>query len=311
MTRLGLLNFGLRHIARPFLARTKTPKRAERDFIRAARFVFRTQRGTSFATKRHWLSNPKRELPISRISLGDVDDSGAILFLHGGGYVAGSAWTHRGMLAQLSRFAGVPVIAPDYRLAQYAPFPAAFEDAISAWYMLCHVEKIPAERIVLAGDSAGGGLALALLAHLLATGETPAALFGFSPWTDLTLTGPSLKTNEATDAILPRARMPELCEIVLGGGDPADPRISPLHADWAVPPPVYLQASETEILLDDARRMAETLRAAGGNVTLDLWPDAPHVWQIFDGWVPEARDALERAGAFAKAQLNRSHQGES
>ena len=304
MSRLGLLNFGLRRIARPFMSRTKTPERAEKDFVTAARFVFRTPRGMSFDAEQHLLSNPKRALSMSRISLGDVDDSAAILFMHGGGYVAGSAWTHRGMLAQLSRCAGVPVFAPDYRLAHHAPFPAAFEDAVSAWYILCHVQKIPANRIVLGGDSAGGGLALALLAHLLASGETPAGLVGFSPWTDLTLTSPSLEANEATDAILPRARMPDLCDIILQGADPADPRISPLHADWKTPPPVYLQASETEILRDDARRMAEKLRAVGGDVTLDLWKDAPHVWQIFDGWLPEARDALEKAGAFAKAQFS-------
>lgn len=303
MTRLGLLNFGLRNIARPFLARTKTPERAERDFVRAARFIFRTPKSMDFTTKPLLMSDPKREVPISRIALGDVDDTAAILYMHGGGYIAGSAWTHRGMLAQLSRFAGVPVFAPDYRLAHRAPFPAAFDDALSAWRVLRHVHKVPAERILLAGDSAGGGLALALLAHVLNEGETPAGLIGFSPWTDLTLASPSLETNEATDAILVAARMPELCDIVLAGADPADPRVSPLHAKWSAPPPVYLQASATEILYDDARRMADVLRDAGGEVSIDIWPDAPHVWQIFDGWIPEARDALQKAGAFAKSLL--------
>lgn len=311
MTRLGLLNFGLRRIARPFLARTKTPELAERDFVRAARFVFRKPRGMTFETSHVSLQNPMRDLAISRISVGAVDDTAAILYMHGGGYVAGSGWTHRGMLGQLSRLAQAPVFAPDYRLAQKAPFPAAFDDAVEAWRVLRTVHELPAERIVLAGDSAGGGLALALLAHVLGTGERPAGLIGFSPWTDLTLGGESLQTNEATDAILPRARMSELCEIVLAGADPADPRVSPLYAIWRAPPPVYIQASETEILLDDARRMAETLRQAGADVTLDLWPDAPHVWQIFDGWVPEARDALEKASAFAKACLNRRSQDEN
>ena len=303
MSRLQLLNFGLRRIARPFLARTKTPERAERDFRRASRFVFRVPKGLTFTTNHVLLSEPRRELPISRIALGAVDDTSAILYLHGGGYIAGSAWTHRGMLATLSRVAGVPVFAPDYRLAQIAPFPAAFDDALEAWNILTQVQKMPADRIVLAGDSAGGGLALALLAHLLAEGERPAGLIGFSPWTDLTLTGESLETNEATDAILVRARMPELCEIVLAGADPEDPRVSPLWATWRDPPPVYLQASKTEILYDDARRMIDVLQRVGGEATLDAWPDAPHVWQIFDGWIPEARDALTKAAAFAKKRL--------
>ena len=311
MTRLGLLNFGLRRIARPFMARTKTPEAAEHDFNRAARFVFRRPKALEISTNHVLLSEPKRELAISRIASGPVDDTAAILFMHGGGYIAGSAWTHRGMLGRLSEKAGVPVFAPDYRLAQYAPFPAAFDDAVVAWHALRAGHKLPAERIILAGDSAGGGLALALMAHLLGEGETPAGLIGMSPWTDLTLTGESLKTNEDSDAILIAARMPELCDIILAGADPADPRISPLHANWTNPPPVYIQASETEILLDDARRMADTLRAAGGKVTLDLWPDAPHVWQIFDGWIPQARDALNRAGAFAKGCLTRQSQDES
>lgn len=308
MTRLGLLNFGLRSIARPFMARTKTPEKAERDFVRAARFVFRVPKSISFSTDHHLIPEPMRRLPLSRISLGDVDDASAIMFIHGGGYVAGSPWTHRGMLAQLSRFAGVPVFAPTYRLAHRAPFPAAFEDAVAAWHLMRTVHKFAPERIVLAGDSAGGGAALALMAHLLGNGERPAGLIGLSPWTDLTLASPSLKANEATDAILPRARMPELCDIVLQGADPADPRVSPMHAHWNPPPPVYFQASETEILLDDARRMADVLRKAGGDVRVDLWPDAPHVWQIFDGWIPEAREALEKAGAFAKEQLSPPNQ---
>ncbi|MEO9827408.1 MAG: alpha/beta hydrolase [Paracoccaceae bacterium] len=310
MTRLGLLNFGLRNIARPFMARNQTPQKAESDFVHAAR-LFRKPKGMTFSTKVHQLSGPNRQLPMSCITLGEVDETGVILFFHGGGYVAGSAHTHRGMLAQLSRFAGVPVQSPDYRLAHYAHAPAAFNDGLAAWKILREHKNLAADQIVLGGDSAGGGLALALLAHLLETGEKPAGLIGMSPWTDLTLTGESLKTNEAKDIILPAARMDELCEIVLGDTDPGDPRISPLFANFINPPPVYIQASETEILFDDARRMADVLRAAGGEATLDLWSDAPHVWQIFDGWIPEARDALRKAGAFAKTCLSRQSQGEN
>ena len=302
MTRLGVLNFGLRYLARPFLARTKSPEQAERDFERAARYIFRIPRGTTFTTET--IRHGAREVPMSRITCGAIDDSAAILFFHGGGYVAGSAWTHRGMLARLSLLSGLPVIAPDYRLAHVASFPAAFDDARAAWDIASHIlPKLPPERIILGGDSAGGGLALALLAALLNNGVRPAGLFAFSPWTDLTLTGPSLVSNERSDAILPRARMPELCETILQGADPADPRVSPLMAEFPDPPPVLLQASETEILLDDTRRMGEKLRAAGGEVTLDLWPDCPHVWQIFDGWLPEAREALETAAEFTKHAL--------
>lgn len=311
MTRLGLLNFGMRRIGRPFMSFTKTPEQAERDFERVSRLMFRRPPGTKFTTSQVILDAPTRQMPMARITAGPVDDAGAILFLHGGGYIAGSAFAHRGMLARLSRIAKAPVFAPNYRLAQYAPFPAAFDDALAAWTHLRRDQNLRPEQIVLAGDSAGGGLALALMAHLLNDGQRPAGLIGLSSWTDLTLTGPSLKTNEKSDAILIAARMPELCDIVLAGADPADPRISPLFATWTNPPPVYLQASKTEILLDDTVRMADALKAAGAEVTVDLWPDAPHVWQIFDGWLPEARDALQKAGAFAKVQLSRLSQGES
>ena len=303
MTRLGVLNFGLRHVARPFLASTKSPDRAETDFLLASRIAFLKPRQMQIRTSR--LLHDAHELPISRITCGEVDETAAILYFHGGGYVSGSAWTHRGMLARLSLLSGLPVIAADYRLAHYAPFPAAFEDARTAWEIVTKVApKLSASRIILGGDSAGGGLALSLLAALLQDNQRPAGLFTFSPWTDLTLTGQSLEINEAKDAILPRARMSELCEIILNGADPADPRVSPLFAAFKDPPPCYFQASETEILLDDARRMADRLRAAGGAVTLDLWPDCPHVWQLFDGWIPEARDALEKTAYFAKSCVN-------
>lgn len=301
MSRLALLNFGLRHIARPFLARTKTPAHAEADFRRTARFAFLRPKGLRF--------EPFPDAAIARITCGPVDDSAGILYFHGGGYVAGSAWTHRAMLGRLSKLSGLPVYAADYRLAQVAPFPAAFDDARSAWDALC--QQLPADRIVLGGDSAGGGLSLALLASLLHDGIRPAGLFAFSPWTDLTLSGASLAANEAKDAILPRARMDELCETVLDGADPTDPRVSPLLAQWVDPPPVYVQASESEILYDDGRRMVERLNAAGGEATFDAWSDCPHVWQIFDGWIPEARDALTRTAEFANRCLSPRLQSEN
>lgn len=157
-----------------------------------------------------------------------------------------------------------------------------------------------AAQIILAGDSAGGGLALALLSHLCRTGQSPAALIAFSPWTDLTLSGPSLTDHAAGEVLLPPERLAEAAVMVLGGLAATDPRISPLHAAFPTPPPVFLQVGSTEILLDDSRRMAEVLRQAGGEVTLQVWPGCPHVWQMLDGWLPEARAALEDAAHFVR-----------
>lgn len=298
--RLAALNFGLRHVARPLLSRTGTPRMAERSLDLAARLLFLRPRGLDRRVRT--LRGPSRPLRLTRLTCGPVAEGAAILYLHGGGYVAGSARTHAGLLGRLSQLSGLAVEAPDYRLAQEAPAPAALEDALAAWDALSE-SGISPDRIVLGGDSAGGGLALALLSRLCDRGTPPAGLFALSPWTDLTASGGSLATNAARDAILPVARMGELTDIVLAGMDASDPRISPLFASFRDPPPVYFQASRTEILLDDALRMAERLREAGGEVQIDLWDDAPHVWHVFDGWLPEAREALVRVAAFARRCL--------
>ena len=300
--RLAALSYLLRIFAKPRLARLVDPVDARRDFDRAARWLFRAP---PYA---RWLdgiiAGPEgRDLAVTRISCSQtVDRSKVILYLHGGAYVAGSPWTHRKMLARLSKMAGVPVLAPEYRLAPEHPFPAALEDARAAWDHLYAVGYDP-EDIVIGGDSAGGGLALALLAELCAKGCAPAALFAFSPWTDLAGTGRSLTENADADALLPAARLAEVAEMYLQGQSPTDPGASPLRADFPSPPPICFHYAETEILRDDTLRMAERLRGSGAEVRLESWPNAPHVWHLFDGWVPEARDALTRAAAFVQEAL--------
>jgi acetyl esterase/lipase len=298
--RLRLLNAVLRRAVKPRLAATGTASQAEREFDRGARAVFRVPRGVRVAVRE--VPGPARPIRVSRVSASGSAGAGLILHFHGGGYVAGSARTHLGMLARLSAAAGVPVDAPDYRLADEAPAPAAHEDACAVWDALMR-EGVPPGRIVLGGDSAGGGVALALLASLCARGTPPAGLYAFSPWVDMTLSGGSLAENAAADPLLPSARIGELAEAILGGLPPGDPRISPLFGAFPVAPPVLLQARRTEILRDDGLRMAARLRAEGGAVTLHFWPDTPHVVQIFGDWLPEAREARAEAGAFAKACL--------
>lgn len=240
-----------------------------------------------------------------RIDGPDPKRDRVILYFHGGAYFSGSPKTHGPMLAQLALDAGVPVIAQDYRLVLEAPFPAAFEDAVAAWDDL-RGQGYGVERIVLAGDSAGGGLALALFAHLLARGERPAGLLAFSPWTDLTQSGESIRTNARRDAMLPARRIKEAAESYLAGADPTDPRASPHFAGFSDPPPVMIQVGDQEILLDDARRMAATLGAAGGEVRLDVWEGAQHVWQLAFGFVPEARAALREAGAWVQGAFKKA-----
>lgn len=221
----------------------------------------------------------------------------ALLWFHGGAFVAGSPQTHLGMIARLARDARIEAIAPHYRRAPEDPFPAAVDDARAAFDALIARGLSPA-NIVIGGDSAGGNLVLGLLAGLLADGIRPAGLVAMSPATDLTFSSPSLVENARHDSMLPAERQGDINLYYLAGADPADPRASPLFADFPDPPPVFLQYSASEILRDDSRRMAERLRSFGGEVTCDEWPDTPHVFTLFGGWVPEARDGIARAARF-------------
>ncbi|MFC2970134.1 alpha/beta hydrolase [Acidimangrovimonas pyrenivorans] len=301
--RLTALNTLLRLIARPRLSHVRDPQEARRDFARTARLVFRAPPYSL------WLPGAVRgeaegapEIPGLWISCGPVRQRHVILYLHGGGYTTGSPDTHRGMLARLSKLSGLRVFAPDYRLAPEHPAPAALEDAQAAWDGLVALGYEP-ERIVLAGDSAGGGLAFALLARLCAAGTPPALAIGLAPWVDLAGGGASLAENAGRDALLPAARFEDLVRLYAGTLPRNDVRLSPLYADFPDPPPVLLQVSESEILRDDTLRLEARLRDFGAEVTLQTWPDAPHVFQIFDGWVPEARDALEGAAAEIRRRL--------
>ncbi|MDE3123034.1 MAG: alpha/beta hydrolase [Paracoccaceae bacterium] len=298
--RLSALNLALRLLAKPRLSRVPTPALARRDFARAAALMFRAPPHALYLPG--VIPSPAGDLAVLHVSAGQVDRRRVILYLHGGAFVAGSPATHQGLAARLSRLAGVPVLMPDYRLAPEHPFPAALEDAETAWRHLYDVGYDP-DRIALGGDSAGGGIAFALLSRLCRAGAPPAAAFGFSPWVDLAGRGASVVQNARADPLLPASRMAEVVEMYLGQTSALDPEASPLEAEYPGAPPVLIQHSQTEILRDDSLRLAARLRGFGAEVTLQSWPTPPHVWQIFDGWLPEAREALEMAGAFLRAAL--------
>jgi epsilon-lactone hydrolase len=178
--------------------------------------------------------------------------------------------------------------------------PAAFDDARAAWETL-RAAGAPARRIVLGGDSAGGGLALALLAHLCRAGTPPAGAVAFSPWTDLTLSGGSLRDNAGREQYLPARRLAVARDMVLGAFDPTDPRVSPLFAAFPDPPPVLIHVAETEVLRHDALRMRRVLPAA----EIRLAGDLPHVWPAFHAVLPEARATLDETAAFIRRCLGR------
>ncbi len=273
-------------IVRPILARTPDPVAARADFERFMS-LFPVPRSVRIEPHPVGLSVvPDRE-PLD----------GVIVYIHGGGYICGSPHTHRALAGHLARRTGRRVILPRYRLAPESQAPAAFEDVISAIEAL-GASGIAVEDMILGGDSAGGGLALAALAHLGADGRRPRALFAFSPWTDLTGSGESMRTNARSDRILPVERFGDLTGFVIGDGPANDPRVSPLFADYRDPPPVLIQVAQSEVLYDDARRMVERLRRVGGSVRLFEIPDAPHVWQLLGPLLPEARQSFDEVASF-------------
>jgi len=290
--RLRLLNRALKLFEKPLLARAD-PLRLRRSFERKARLFFRPPRGSRF--REDMLAHAGRAIPALWAEGRDVDDDpakGMILYLHGGGFVFGSPRTHRAMLARLSGIAGLPACLPRYRLAPEHPFPAAFEDAVAAYRSILD-RGVPANRIFLGGDSAGGGLAFSLLARICAGGlPMPAAVLAFSPMLDFTFSGKSFRENAASDVVLPASRASEMRALYLRDAPPEDPRASPLLAEFPGACPVWLAASDTEILLDDSRRMAEKLRAGGVDVSLAIAHDHPHVWPMFHNFLPEAGATL-------------------
>ena len=222
----------------------------------------------------------------------------AILYLHGGGYVMGSIRTHRALAARIARAAGIQTLIIDYRLAPEHPFPAALEDAHHVYGWLLQ-QKIPPQRLVVAGDSAGGGLALALLLYLRDRGEPmPAAAVCLSPWTDLAGTGASIRSKAAVDPIVPVAALDFVARQYLQTEDAQNPYASPLYGDLHSLPPLLIHVGTHEVLLDDSLRFAEKARAAGVDVTLEVWPDMMHVWHFFAPFLPEARQAIGEIGTF-------------
>jgi acetyl esterase/lipase len=219
-----------------------------------------------------------------------------LLYLHGGGFIACSARTHRPVTGYLAQ-RGFAVFAPDYRLAPEHPFPAAIEDAVTVWRAFA--AEGPA---VLAGDSAGGNLALALLLSARDAGlALPRAAALFSPATDFLGEGASHTANAARDAMFAPEGLAQLLPVYLAGADPAQPLASPLYADLTGLPPLLLHVGERELLRDDSTRLAERARDAGVSVDLTVFPVVPHVWQFAHGFLPEARRSLDRAIAFLKA----------
>jgi len=227
-----------------------------------------------------------------------------ILYLHWGGYVMGSINSHRAMIARIARASNARALALDYRLGPEHPFPAAVEDVVTAYrWLLAHAYS--PGRIIIAGDSAGGGLTLAALLAIRDMGEPlPAAAVPISPWTDLEGTGASATTKAARDPMVQMESLNSSAKAYLGEQDAKNPLASPLHGDFRGLPPMLIQVGEAEILLDDATRVAERAKAAGVEVELEVWDEMVHVWHVFAKLLPEGQQAIDKIGKFVIAHTS-------
>jgi acetyl esterase/lipase len=234
-----------------------------------------------------------------------ADAARRLLYLHGGGYVMGSPASHRKLASDISRASGCSLLVIDYRMAPEDPFPAAVDDALAAlrWVRANGPDGASdAATTFIAGDSAGGGLTLATLVSARDAGDAlPQAAVTLSAWADLAATGASIQTRDEADPMISGDALTPMASSYAGDAPVDHPLVSPLYADLAGLPPLLMQVGDAEVLLDDTTRVAERAKAAGVDVTVEIEPDAFHVYQAMAAMIPEGRAAIERIGAFIRA----------
>jgi acetyl esterase/lipase len=256
---------------------------------------------------------PARRVVIRHASIDGVDcdwlvpkacdDASVLLYLHGGAYVMGSRRSHRRLVSHIARASGVRALVPEYRLAPEHPFPAAVDDALAVYRALI-AQGIDNERILLGGDSAGGGLATATLLALRDAGDAPPrALVLLSPWLDLGGSGESIRTRAAVDPLFRPADMPAAAAYYCKKSQLREPLVSPVYADLCGLPPIFIQVGDDEILLSDSTRLADKVRHCGGDITLQIWPDMWHVFQFFIGQMPESNRAVRDIAKFIRRHV--------
>jgi len=288
--RLLEIYFRLQHVFAPKAG--KIDIRKERDELDGLGAMFRVPKGikvvavSAGGVPAEWLIPP------------GISTDRVVLYLHGGSYVAGSINSHRSLAANIAVASKACALIIDYRLAPEHPHPAAVEDGVTAyrWLISSHVDP---RHLAVAGDSAGGGLTIALLLSLRDGNlPLPAAGVCLSPLTDLALTGESWKSKAKVDLILYAYKELEFARMYLGGIEPQAPLASPLYADLKGLPPLLVQVGTDETLLSDSRRLVDHARQAGVDAIIDEWEKMQHVWQFAASFVPESRRAVERIGKF-------------
>jgi monoterpene epsilon-lactone hydrolase len=230
-------------------------------------------------------------------------DDRALLCIHGGGFIAGSMYTHRKLFAHLAKHVGARALIPNYRQLPEGQHPAPLEDAIAAYRWLLD-QDIDPRHIAFTGDSAGGGLSITSQLRARDQGlPLPAAAMLLSPWVDMEGTGQSMLTNSDKDALFNLPWIKDMARNFLGGSNPRDPQANPLYGDLTGLGPIYIQVGDQELLLDDSRRLAEHAEKAGVDVRLDVFPEMQHTFQMMAGRAPEADDAVRRLADWVRPKL--------
>ena len=244
-------------------------------------------------------------IPAEWIAPDEASDQAVLLYLHGGGYCIGSINTHRGMVSHIAKAAETRALLIDYRLAPEYPFPAAVEDSTATYKWLLS-QGIVASDIIIAGDSAGGGLTVSTLVSLKEKGiPLPAAAVLISPWVDLAITGDSVISKAEIDPMVTKEGLIEMVEAYMDDTDPRTPLASPLYADLVDLPPMLIHVGTSEILLDDATRLVDHARKAGIEVTLNAAEGMCHVWHFFTIMLPEALEAINEVAGFMREHLRK------
>jgi epsilon-lactone hydrolase len=243
-------------------------------------------------------------VPGEWITAPNSTDATTILYLHGGGYTIGSINTHADMVSRICRASGARAFSLNYRLAPENPYPAAVEDATKTYRWLLG-QGIRPESIVISGDSAGGGLALTTLLALKAAGDPlPGGAVLLSPWTDLDASGESMKTRAEADPMIVADPLKTMAKIYAGDASLTHPLVSPLYGDFHGLPPMLIQVGDAEVLLDDSTRVAEKAKAAGVDVTIEVFDEMIHVFQVFAPMLPEGQQAIDKIGEWVKAHVH-------
>lgn len=298
-----VINRLLRHVVKPtFLPRHPTPLRIKQAQWRfkMLSFLFPTPKNVSISPLEH------AHLHGEWIDPENISARRVMLYLHGGAYILGSPRSHRDLTAALAHACRCKVLALDYQQAPEHAFPAWLNDAVAAYRWLLG-QGIKPQKILLAGDSAGGNLVLATLLKLRDEGvPLPGAGICLSPWTDLTSSGASMRYNADQDVMLDAVAITELGRYHTRNENPRHPYLSPVFGNYRGLPPLLIHVGSTEILLDDARRAADNATRAGIPVNFKIWPNQPHVFQFFVRFLPEAKEAVKEIGEFVESALRRS-----